>query len=137
MSERYSKLSALPENLYSTGAPVIIAAGALLKDNQTGKVLAQLKNGFLTVRGGHRIGVCGTVVVQGGEVTNLRQISSLAIRIAREVRGTARTVLPQLLDRGRRLAEQGLAVVEGSRVRLTREGFLVSNGAIEYLLWEV
>ena len=43
MSERYSKLSALPENLYSTGAPVIIAAGALLKDNQTGKVLAQLK----------------------------------------------------------------------------------------------
>ena len=63
-------------------------------------VLAQLKNGFLTVRGGHRIGVCGTVVLQGGEVANLRQISSLAIRIAREVRGTARTVLPRLLDAG-------------------------------------
>ncbi len=33
----------MPENLYSTSAPVIIAAGALLKDNQGGKVLAQLK----------------------------------------------------------------------------------------------
>ena len=43
MSERYSKLFSLPENLYAAGSPVVIAAGALLKDNQTGKVLAQLK----------------------------------------------------------------------------------------------
>lgn len=43
MSERYSKLFSLPENLYAEGAPVIVSAGNLLKDNQTGKVLAQLK----------------------------------------------------------------------------------------------
>lgn len=43
MSERYSRLFSLPENLYTEGAPVVIAAGALLKDNQTGRVLAQLK----------------------------------------------------------------------------------------------
>lgn len=43
MSERYSKLFSLPPNLYSEGAPVLISAGALLKDNQTDKVLAQLK----------------------------------------------------------------------------------------------
>ena len=43
MSERYSKLFALPENLYTVGSPVVIAAGALLKDSQTGKVIAQLK----------------------------------------------------------------------------------------------
>jgi|AGTN01.3.fsa_nt_gi hypothetical protein len=43
MSERYSKLFPLPENLYAESAPVIIAAGTLLKDNQTGKVLAQIK----------------------------------------------------------------------------------------------
>ena len=43
MGERYSRLFALPNNIYSVGAPVIIAAGALLKDNITGKVLAQLK----------------------------------------------------------------------------------------------
>ena len=43
MSERYSKLFALPENLYAAGSPVVIAAGALLKDNQTSKVIAQLK----------------------------------------------------------------------------------------------
>ena len=43
MSERYSRLYALPERLYTEGAPVLILAGALLKDNQTGRVLAQLK----------------------------------------------------------------------------------------------
>ena len=41
--ERYTRLYSLPENLYTQGSPVIIAAGALLLDNQTGKVMAQLK----------------------------------------------------------------------------------------------
>lgn len=43
MSERYSKLFSLEENLYTEGSPVIIQAGALQKDNQSGKVLAQLR----------------------------------------------------------------------------------------------
>lgn len=43
MSERYTRVFSLPENLYAAGSPAVIAAGALLKDNQTGKVLAQLK----------------------------------------------------------------------------------------------
>ena len=43
MSERYSRLFTLPENLYTVGSPVIIAAGTLLKDTQTGNIVAQLK----------------------------------------------------------------------------------------------
>ena len=43
MAERYNKLYTLPGNLYAPASPVLISAGALLKDNQTGKVLAQLK----------------------------------------------------------------------------------------------
>lgn len=43
MSERYKRLFTLPENLYSAGAPAVIAAGALLQDNMTGRLLAQLK----------------------------------------------------------------------------------------------
>ena len=43
MSERYVNLFALSENLYTVGSPVILSAGHLLKDNQTGKILAQLK----------------------------------------------------------------------------------------------
>ncbi len=43
MSERYTKLFSLPESLYTEGAPIVIAAGVLLEDNQTDKILAQLK----------------------------------------------------------------------------------------------
>ena len=43
MSERYLKLFSLEENLYIPGSPVLIVAGALLKDMQTGRILGQLK----------------------------------------------------------------------------------------------
>ena len=43
MAGRYSQLFTLPVNLYSKGSPVLIEAGALLRDNVTGGVLAQLK----------------------------------------------------------------------------------------------
>ncbi len=43
MSERFTKLYSLPGDLYCEGAPLMVRAGALLKDNPTGRVLAQMK----------------------------------------------------------------------------------------------
>ena len=43
--------------------------------------------GYLTIAGGHRIGLCGEAVVQGGKITGLRDISSLCIRVARDFPG--------------------------------------------------
>ena len=43
MGQRYTRISTFPENLYVNCSPIIISAGALLKDNKTGKVLAQFK----------------------------------------------------------------------------------------------
>lgn len=43
MSERYTRLFSLQENLHQSGCPVLISAGALLKDNSTGKLIVQLK----------------------------------------------------------------------------------------------
>lgn len=65
-------------------------------------VLDRVKHGFVTVRGGHRVGICGSAVVKDGSIHNLRQMSSIAIRVAREAPGAAETVLPKLLT------EQGL-----------------------------
>ena len=53
----------------------------------------QLRSGYVTVRGGHRAGLCGTAVVSGGRVTSLRQISSVNLRIARDVPGASEEVL--------------------------------------------
>ena len=43
MSERYSRLFLLEENLYTEGSPVVIKAGTLLKDNETGWLIGQIK----------------------------------------------------------------------------------------------
>lgn len=43
MSDRFECLYKLQDNLYSIGSPIIISAGSLLKDKETGKVLVQMK----------------------------------------------------------------------------------------------
>ena len=43
MASRFERLYELPNNLFSLHSPIIITAGALLKDNQSGSILAQLK----------------------------------------------------------------------------------------------
>ena len=63
-------------------------------------VTESLKNGFITVPGGHRIGLCGTAVVKQGEISLIKNISSVSIRIAREVFGAADSVLPFILQNG-------------------------------------
>ncbi len=43
MSERYERLFSLPQNLFTVGSPLIVSAGALLKDNEKDRILAQIK----------------------------------------------------------------------------------------------
>lgn len=49
--------------------------------------LDEIKNGFLTIEGGHRIGVCGTVVMKDNNIYNIKNINSINIRTAHEVKG--------------------------------------------------
>ena len=55
-----------------------------------------LSKGYLIGRGGFRVGVCGTAVLRDGVNTNLRDISSVTVRISRQVRGTAEPLLTEL-----------------------------------------
>ena len=58
----------------------------------------QLCEGFLTVKGGHRIGVTGTVVIENQKVININYINSLNFRIARQVIGCSNDIIGQILD---------------------------------------
>lgn len=58
----------------------------------------ELRRGFITISGGHRVGLAGRTVLSGGQVAHLRDISGFNVRIAREVQGVADQLLPQLLD---------------------------------------
>lgn len=58
------------------------------------------QNGFLTLKGGHRIGLCGTAVTQSGKISTLRNINALNIRIARQIPGAATEVLRTCFQAG-------------------------------------
>lgn len=60
-----------------------------------------LQNGFVTLEGGHRLGLCGTAVLREGAVSGVRTLSSINLRIASQVPGAADAVLPSLLRDGR------------------------------------
>jgi len=61
----------------------------------------ELKRGYITVVGGHRIGIAGKVVMEQGEVRGIREVTSFNIRIAREKKGVSQKVMPYLFDHGR------------------------------------
>lgn len=60
--------------------------------------LERVRHGFITVQGGHRVGLCGTVVVKDGAIHNLRELSSLNIRIARQITGVGDELLLRLRE---------------------------------------
>ena len=57
-----------------------------------------LKNGFVTLGGGHRLGVCGTVAEENGQVVGVRGLASLNLRIARQFTGLAAQIAPWIGD---------------------------------------
>lgn len=61
-------------------------------------VLDQMVKGFITIRGGVRIGIAGELVMQHGQVTAVKYISSLCIRVPHAVKNCSYAVLPYLFD---------------------------------------
>lgn len=64
-------------------------------------VLPQIRQGYLTVAGGHRIGLCGTANLRDGGVHSLSPLSSANLRIARQIRGASDPILGQICPEGR------------------------------------
>ncbi len=49
----------------------------------------EIARGFVTLDGGHRVGICGTAVTKNGKITTIKDISGLNIRIAHQILGCA------------------------------------------------
>lgn len=62
----------------------------------------ELKQGYITVAGGHRIGLAGRTIVTSGQVKMIRDVGSFNIRVARQKEGTCQNLLPYLIDRQQR-----------------------------------
>lgn len=59
----------------------------------------EIKNGYITLSGGHRVGICGRAVLNNGEVEFIKEISGLNYRLAHEIRGTADKVIDSIMKK--------------------------------------
>ena len=58
----------------------------------------QICEGFITIKGGHRVGITGSCVIENGKIININYISSLNFRIAREKKDVSNKILKYILN---------------------------------------
>lgn len=62
----------------------------------------EIARGFVTLDGGHRVGICGTAVTKNGKITSFKDISGLNIRIAHQIYGCSDEVYRRVFSKGLR-----------------------------------
>ena len=56
----------------------------------------EMRQGFITIEGGHRVGMAGQVIMEEGKIKNLKYISSINLRISHEVKNCADKIFPYI-----------------------------------------
>lgn len=67
-------------------------------DNSIYTYQSQIREGFITVKGGHRIGITGNCVIEEGRVSNINYVSSLNFRIAKQIKESSNKLLKYVLN---------------------------------------
>lgn len=60
-----------------------------------------LAQGYITLSGGHRVGVCGKCISENGKVTHMSDISAICIRLSRSVIGAADSIMEYIMNQER------------------------------------
>ncbi len=60
---------------------------------------SQICDGYITLQGGHRVGITGNVAMKDGKITNVNYVSSLNFRIAREIIGASDEIFKEVITR--------------------------------------
>ncbi|MDD2376744.1 MAG: stage III sporulation protein AA [Clostridia bacterium] len=94
--------------IYISNKEIVLEYIVVLKDlldilvkassNSIYAIQNDINQGFVTIKGGHRIGICGEVVIDNGKIKNIKNINSMNIRIARQIIGCSDKILPHIVD---------------------------------------
>ena len=58
----------------------------------------QIAEGFITIKGGNRVGITGSCVMEDGKIKNINNISSLNFRIAKQIKDVSTSILKDVID---------------------------------------
>ena len=76
----------------------ILQAFEKICENSVYSYRRQICDGYITIRGGNRVGIVGSAVIDNGQVININYISSLNFRIAREQKGCSNLIIREIID---------------------------------------
>lgn len=68
-----------------------------VSSNSIYSIQNDINQGFVTIKGGHRIGICGEVVIENDKIKNIKNINSMNIRVARQLIGVADKVMNNII----------------------------------------
>lgn len=83
---------------YNVTTEDVLSTLQILCENSIYSYQNQIAEGFITVKGGHRIGISGSCAIENGKVINIRYIYSLNFRVARQVIGSSNSSLRHILN---------------------------------------
>ena len=86
-----------PERGYMVTREELATTVELISQHSLYAYVEEMRHGYITIPGGHRVGLCGRTVVEERRVVLLRDIQSLNIRISRQVLGAADSVMEHIL----------------------------------------
>ena len=92
----------------------------------------QIASGFLTIRGGHRIGFAGSLLMENGRINGFSDFGSINLRIAHEVTGCAVPVFRKLFDRERFCNTLILSPPGRGKTTLMRDLIRLLSGGSEF-----
>lgn len=93
----------------------------------------QICSGFITIRGGHRVGIAGNIVMEKNQIINVNYISSLNFRIAKQIKGCSNKILKYILDMENNTVFNTLIVSEpgAGKTTILRDTVRRISGGIE------
>lgn len=94
---KYTNLEQVLENL-TVSQEEILEILQYICNNSIYSYQNQICNGYITLKGGHRVGIAGSVVMTEGKITNIGYISSLNFRIAKQIIGASNRILKHVLN---------------------------------------
>ncbi|WP_276322038.1 stage III sporulation protein AA [Paenibacillus thalictri] len=93
-----SQLYREPGSAYVTSREECAAVLELATHHSVYTFDEELRRGYITISGGHRVGLAGRTVLEQGKVKQIKEVSGFNIRIAREAAGSGSKVLPLITD---------------------------------------
>lgn len=90
-------IAGILNNLYHITPQEIFEIFGSMCENSIYAVQEELRNGFITIKGGHRIGLTGQVVLEEKRIKNIKHLSGLNIRISRQIKGVADNLISHLI----------------------------------------